>query len=230
MLHRNNIYTVIFDLDGVLIDSEAISARMLISELSKRGVEVDIEYVTHHFLGRSYPVVLSQIRKDFGVELSTEFEENYRARLLDTFERDLRIIPGVRPVIDALNVPYCVATSSSPPRVARCLRIVGLDAVFSGRVSTASEVPNGKPAPDLLFLAAKRMSCVPSRCLVIEDSLNGILAARAAGMHVWRFVGGSHLGATTPEEPPEAKPDRRIKSFDEFFLGSPDLMQHGSAS
>lgn len=228
--NTDGIELVIFDLDGVLIDSEAISAQMLVSELSKRGVEIDLQYVARHFLGRSYPVVLSQIREDFGIQLSSEFEDGYRARLLDAFDRDLRIMPGVRTVLDALTVPFCVATSSSPLRVARCLGIVGLTDTFGDHVSTASEVKNGKPAPDLPILAAQRMGVPPAHCLVVEDSLNGILAARAAGMRVWRFIGGSHLGAATPQEPPESIPDRRFLSFADFFQDVPGLARQGRAT
>ena len=195
---------VIFDCDGVLIDSEAISARMLITELAARGVEVDLAYVARHFLGRSYPVVLEQIRRDFGIDLPPDFEAEYRARLL--------------------------ATSSSPVRVARSLEIVGLAETFAGRVTTASEVARGKPAPDLFLLACQRMGGMPSRTLVIEDSLNGIQAARAAGMTVWRFIGGSHLGPDTGLEPRKSRPDARFAHFDELPARLPDLVRSESVA
>ena len=116
---------VIFDCDGVLIDSEVISARMLVAELATRNVHITMDYVAHHFLGRSYPVVLQQIRKEFGVDLPPEFETAYRASLLSAFEAELRPIDGVREVIENLGVDYCLATSSSPPRLARSLEITG---------------------------------------------------------------------------------------------------------
>lgn len=187
---------VIFDCDGVLVDSEAISARMLVSELATRGVKIDLAYVAQHFLGRSYPVVMKQIRDNFGIELTAEFEAQYRQNLLVAFETDLRAIPGVKDVLNGLCRDYCLATSSSPGRVRRSLEIVGFDQKFEGRMTTAVEVERGKPAPDLFLLAAAKRGVPPDRCLVIEDSVTGVKAALAAGMPVWRFTGGSHLGGT----------------------------------
>lgn len=184
---------VIFDCDGVLIDSEDISARQLVDELAKRGVDIDLAYVAQHFLGRSYPVVMKQIRDNFGIELTAEFEEQYRENLLAAFETDLRAIPGVGDVLNGLRRDFCVATSSSPARVRRSFEIVGFDQVFEGRVTTAVEVERGKPAPDLFLLAAAKRGVPPERCLVIEDSVTGVKAGLSAGMKVWRFTGGSHL-------------------------------------
>jgi HAD superfamily hydrolase (TIGR01509 family) len=127
------------------------------------------------------------------VALPDDFEASYRSALLDAFERELHPMPGVLPVITGLSVRSCVATSSSPPRARRSLEITGLLDHFDGRIFTASEVENGKPAPDLFLHAALQMGVDPSRCLVIEDSLPGLSAGLAAGMEVWQFTGGSHL-------------------------------------
>lgn len=214
---------VIFDCDGVLIDSELISARMLVAELALWGVSVDLPYVARHFLGRSYPVVISQIRKEFGLELTPEFESDYRSRLMAAFEIELEEMPGVRKVIDSLSVPCCVATSSSPPRVERALEIVGMTELFGSRVWTASEVAQGKPAPDLFLHAARQMGCRPDRCLVIEDSFNGVQAGLAAGMEVWHFTGGSHMAGVALDGPNLPVPHRRFASFEDFFQPVPDL-------
>ncbi|SFA73431.1 haloacid dehalogenase superfamily, subfamily IA, variant 3 with third motif having DD or ED [Poseidonocella pacifica] len=216
---------VIFDFDGVIVDSETISARMLIAELVKIGVTLDMEYVARHFLGRSYPVVLSQIRKDFGVVLPDGFELDYRARLLAAFRRDLRAMPGVAGVLNTLSVPHTLATSSSPVRLAESLRIVDLAHAFPGPVTTASEVTHGKPAPDLFLLAASKFGVEPNRCLVVEDSRPGIRAGLAAGMTVWHFVGGGHFAAGAPPADTDALPHRQFASFDEFFHDAPDLKQ-----
>lgn len=214
---------VIFDCDGVLIDSEIISACMLIDELGTLGVRVDLDYVARHFLGRSYPTVMAQIRRDFSLDLPAAFEDAYRARLLAAFERELKVMPGASEVLTALPLPCCVATSSSPRRAEQSLRMTGLWPLVEGRVFTASEVANGKPAPDLFLHAAARMGARPDRCLVIEDSLTGIRAAHAAGMEVWRFLGGSHLGAAADAEPADATPDLRFASFDQFFHIDPRI-------
>ena len=214
---------VIFDCDGVLIDSEVISARMLVAELARRDVHITMDYVAQHFLGRSYPVVLQQIRKEFGVDLPPEFETAYRASLLAAFDRELLPIAGVRDVIERLSTDYCLATSSSPPRLARSLEITGLTDLFAGRTTTASEVTHGKPAPDLFLLAAEKRGVSPDRCLVIEDSENGIKAGLAAGMQVYRFTGGSHLKSLALSSDAAAGAAQVFASFDKFFQLRPDL-------
>ena len=208
---------VIFDCDGVLIDSEIISARMLVTELAGLGLQIDLDYVARHFLGRSYPTVMATIRSEFGLDLPPAFEDQYRARLMAAFEDGLRIMPFVRGVIDTLALPYCVATSSSPMRAQRSLQMVGLGDLAGDRLFTATMVQNGKPAPDLFLLCAARHGADPARCLVIEDSLNGVRAAKAAGMPVWRFVGGSHLHGRDLLEPKGARADRQFDSFAGFY-------------
>jgi HAD superfamily hydrolase (TIGR01509 family) len=207
---------VIFDCDGVLIDSEVISARMLITELADYGVSIGLPYVTRHFLGRSYPTVLREVRETFGVTLPDRFEADYRARLLAAFVTDLHVMPGVAAVIASLQVPYCLATSSSPERLAHSLALTHLADLFTGRCFTASMVARGKPAPDLFLHAAQTMGVPPARCLVIEDSETGVRAGLAAGMQVWRFTGGSHLAGLDLTPPPGATPHLTFGHFDDF--------------
>ncbi len=214
---------VIFDCDGVLIDSEIISARMLVTELARLGLTIDLPYVERHFLGRSYPVVMETIRREFGLDLPPEFEAQYREALLAAFQQELKVVPHVHEVLQRIGVPFCVATSSSPRRVEMSLKLVGLTDLVGERVFTSTLVARGKPAPDLFLYAAAKMGADPARTLVIEDSLTGLRAGLAAGMTVWRFIGGSHLGANTPEEPEDARPHRRLASFAEFFQIAPGL-------
>jgi len=204
-----SISLVIFDCDGVLIDSEVISARVLVEEAARDGVALTPAYVRDHFLGRSFPTVAAIIRERFATALPADFEHRYRSRLLARFETDLRLTPGILELIARLRVPFCLATSSSPPRLARSLAITGLDRVFAHRF-TASEVARGKPAPDLFLHAAARMGAMPGRCLVIEDSRPGVLAAQAAGMRVGLYAGASHMrGAGLP-------PDPAVPAFDDW--------------
>jgi HAD superfamily hydrolase (TIGR01509 family) len=189
----NSFCLVIFDCDGVLIDSEMISARVLIAALAKAGVTVSFEYFEENFLGRSWPTVAADINRSHGIFLGADFEDQFRNDLLNAFERELESMDGVQSVLTNLAIPYCVATSSSPARAARSLAIAGLTAHFGERVFTASQVAKGKPAPDLYLFAARQMGVAPRNCLVIEDSFTGILSAQSAGMTVWRFTGGSHL-------------------------------------
>jgi HAD superfamily hydrolase (TIGR01509 family) len=216
---------VIFDCDGVLIDSEIISAQMLIEALTPWGVVIDREFVSRHFLGRSYPVVLAEVRDRFGVALPPSFETDYRARLLAAFEQRLQVMPGARQMLAAMALPWCVATSSSPPRARRSLEITGLADLVGERLYTVAEVARGKPAPDLFLHAARQMGTEPEACLVLEDSLNGIRAARAAGMQVWRFTGGCHLAGLDLTEPDDARAHRSIASFAELRQLAPHLVR-----
>ncbi len=214
---------VIFDCDGVLIDSEIISARMLIDELAGLGVHIDLAYVARHFLGRSYPTVMATIRKEFGLDLPPEFEDQYRRRLMAAFAAGLKIMPHVREVLDSLTLPHCVATSSSPMRAQKSLEMVGLAHLTGEHLFTATMVANGKPAPDLFLLCAQHYGVAPESCLVIEDSLNGVRAALAAGMPVWRFIGGSHLKGRALDEPEGSRPDGHFDTFAGFYDIHPDL-------
>jgi HAD superfamily hydrolase (TIGR01509 family) len=217
------IQLVIFDCDGVVIDSEVISARILIAHLASVGVMVDVAHFREHFLGRSFPKVVAEVRVRYGVTLPDDFESSYRATLLKAFEIELQPMPGVTGVLADLAIASCIATSSSPPRARRSLELAGLLPHFDGRVFTASEVAHGKPAPDLFFHAAKQMGVQPQHCLVIEDSVPGLKAALAAKMRVHHFTGGSHLrgvGAT-----PDAAA-LRVPAFDnwhKFFEMEPEL-------
>jgi len=214
---------VIFDCDGVLIDSEIISLSMLIHELALRGVQVDLDYVSRNFLGRSYPTVMQTIRDQFGLDLPPEFETHYRDRLMAAFEADLTVMPGVRAALDGLALPRCVATSSSPRRAEQSLRLTGLGDLVGPRLFTASMVTRGKPAPDLFLHAAARCGADPARCLVIEDSLTGIRAGLAAGMTVWRFTGGSHMAGRALTQPEDATPHLVFDDFSRFLDLHPDL-------
>lgn len=216
---------VIFDCDGVLIDSEIISARMLINELARLGVQIDLDYVARNFLGRSYPTVMAQIRREFGLNLAPEFEVQYRESLLEEFRRSLKVMPGVPEVLDELSVPFCVATSSSPRRADMSLALTGLRDRVGDRLFTASQVKHGKPAPDLFLFAASAMGAAPHRTLVIEDSRTGLRAALSAGMQVWHFTGGSHFTARSADkaDPDDAHPHRRFDAFADFFQTAPSL-------
>ncbi|MEH6834869.1 MULTISPECIES: HAD family hydrolase [Falsihalocynthiibacter] len=189
---------VIFDCDGVLIDSEALSANVLTAVLKEEGIVIDLPYFRRHFLGRSFSTVVKAIDAGFGVVVPQDFEARYTSRLLAGFELNLKTTEGVLEILAALKVPFCVATSSSPKRVARSLEVVGLSGHFDGVVFTASEVKNGKPAPDLFLHAANKMGVDPARCLVIEDSLPGVAAGLAAQMDVVRFLGGAHFAGRLP--------------------------------
>lgn len=220
------IELVIFDCDGVLIDSEIISARVLMQALREQGVDVDFPYFKANFLGRSFPKVAASVRSDFQVKLPDSFEADYRKNLLAAFDQELRPVPGIFDVLDKLNCRACVATSSSPPRAAHSLKLTGLDRYFPEAVFTASLVENGKPAPDLFLHAAKVCGVEPEACLVIEDSIPGLIAAKAANMKVAHFVGGSHLDTSDAAKAPVTPPVPFFETWDIFFDMAPHLKTH----
>ncbi|MCC0063422.1 MAG: HAD family hydrolase [Defluviimonas sp.] len=189
---------VIFDCDGVLVDSEVLSADVMIAELGALGIVIDRAYVRQHFLGRSFPTVARMIRETHATPLPDHFEALYRRSLLQRFETELQPTQGIEAILADLRPRKCVATSSSRERVNRSLSISGLARFFGGDVFTASQVRNGKPAPDLFLFAADSMASTPDRTLVIEDSLPGIAAARAAGMRVLAYAGGKHCAGSPP--------------------------------
>lgn len=184
---------VIFDCDGVLVDSETISTRTLIEALGVHGLEVDLDYVRKTYLGRAMSVVKDDYRRLVGTELAGTFENDFLARLFSGYREDLAAMTGIENLLDNLRMPYCMATSSSRERATFSLEVTSLLQYFEGRIFCASMVERGKPAPDLFLLAAKTLGAAPARSLVIEDSEVGVLAAQNAGMPVWRFVGGSHF-------------------------------------
>ncbi|MDA9397935.1 HAD family hydrolase [Bradyrhizobium sp. CCBAU 45389] len=185
---------IIFDCDGVLVDSELLSCRCLSSALAELGIALSEEQAVELFLGRSTKAV-EQHYRDLGQSLPDSFLPRLKSRVLETFAASLEPIPGVEAVISGLTVPFCVASSSDLDRVSLSLDVTGLRAHFGDRLYTAQMVRHGKPAPDLFLHAAENMRTPPSRTLVIEDSVSGVQAAKAAGMTVWGFVGGGHYRA-----------------------------------
>jgi HAD superfamily hydrolase (TIGR01509 family) len=184
-------HLIIFDCDGVLVDSEVLSCRCLCEALAGCGIEVGLEETLDLFLGRSLDAVLDHFQA-LGRSIPPQFPAELMAKVQETFRAALCPIEGVGSVVERLQMPYCVASSSALDRVSLSLSLTGLARHFGDRLYTAQMVDRGKPAPDLFLYAARRMQAEPARTLVIEDSVSGVRAAKAAGMTVWGFVGGSH--------------------------------------
>jgi HAD superfamily hydrolase (TIGR01509 family) len=183
---------VIFDCDGVLVDSEPIALHILLGALGEAGLALDPATANDRFLGRSLASTVEILAEDFGVSLDDAALAEMRRRLHAAFRAELRPIPGIAHTLARLPCPFCVASSSQPERIELSLRVTGLWPAFEGRMFSATQVPRGKPAPDLFLYAAERMGYGPGACLVVEDSPAGIRAAQSAGMRVVAFTGGSH--------------------------------------
>jgi HAD superfamily hydrolase (TIGR01509 family) len=185
---------VIFDCDGVLVDSELLSTQADIACLAKEGVIVSVDEVLDRYTGITVAGMIADIRDRYGRQIADvrEFERRHERLAKSLFDRSLKPIPGVRTVLDALACKLCVASSGSSERVRHALALTGLLDRFDPHIFGAGMVEHGKPAPDLFLYAAKRMGASTDRCIVIEDSEAGITAAKAAGMISIGFTGGSH--------------------------------------
>ena len=184
--------TIIFDCDGVLIDSEILAAQNLSRVLSGIGYPISAEDVIRRFSGMTGPEINSIIESDLGRRLPEGYDQHARDTLALTYVNELRPILHIHEVLDQMSAPICVASNSMPDKLKFCLEITGLYGKFFPHIFSAAHVSKGKPAPDLFLLACQQMHSSPENCIVIEDSVAGVKAAVAAGMRVLGFVGGSH--------------------------------------
>ncbi|HET7849071.1 MAG TPA: HAD family hydrolase [Pseudolabrys sp.] len=186
---------LIFDCDGVLVDSERLAHAELASLMTALGRPMTTEQAVEIFAGQRLDDVLRTAEALLSKPISVDLAEEAGKRLLARFRRELKPVAGVRKAIEALPLPRCVASSSTHERLRLSLEVTGLADLFADRLFSADQVEHGKPAPDLFLLAARSFGAKPTDCIVIEDSPLGIAAARAADMKAIGFVGASHAGA-----------------------------------
>jgi HAD superfamily hydrolase (TIGR01509 family) len=179
---------VIFDCDGVLVDTEQISNTVLAGLLTQEGLPTTFEDCMRDYRGRSMTSVLQLASGRREAALPGDFADRYYAEVKRVFARELEPVPGVVAALDRIELPSCVASSGPHHKMAMTLRHTGLWDRFEGRIFSASEVRHGKPAPDLFLHAARRMGFDPAVTAVVEDSVPGVEAARAAGMRALAFA------------------------------------------
>ncbi len=182
---------VIFDNDGVVVDSEPLASVATSQTLTALGHPMTPEECDQAFLGISLPTTRRLVEERSGRVLAAEFEDRYRARVAELIASELRPVPGIAAVLDVLDaagLPYCMASSSGRRQIALSLRTTGLAERFAERWWGADDVAEGKPAPDLFLLAARSMGARPEDCVVVEDSEAGVQAGRAAGMSVLGYA------------------------------------------
>ena len=201
---------VIFDNDGVLVDSEPHANRILSEILVAAGCPMTREECVAEFIGTSLATVRQTVEARFGAALPPHFEHSYHDRLFAVFATELTAIPGVAEALARIALPTCVASSGTHERIRLALTVTGLFARFEGRIFSAQDVARGKPSPDLFLHAARSLGVEPTRCAVIEDSPLGVEAANAAGMTAFGFA------ATTP-------PDRLRHATGGVFASMADL-------
>jgi HAD superfamily hydrolase (TIGR01509 family) len=196
---NENFDLIIFDCDGVLVDSEVISCRAHAETLTRHGYPITPEQVFDRFLGHSMRKATLEIEAELGRALPDDFHTQVYAEIFRLFAASLEATPHIDAALGAITAPVCVASSGPPEKISASLNHVGLYDRFAPHIFSAVQVKNGKPAPDLFLFAAGQMQAAPARCLVIEDSVAGVTAGCAAGMTVLGFHGGSHCRPNTAD-------------------------------
>ena len=174
----------------MLIDSERIAVRIDAMVLARLGWHLSEDEVVERFLGRSEEAMVKEIEAHLGRALDDDWETEFHGLYREAFAAELRPVDGVVEALDEITTPTCVASSGRHEKMRYTLGLTGLYDRFAGRIFSASEVANGKPAPDLFLHAARRLGAEPSACAVVEDSRYGVEAARAAGMRAFGYAGG----------------------------------------
>jgi HAD superfamily hydrolase (TIGR01509 family) len=184
---------VIFDCDGVLVDSERLSVRVDVEYLARLGWPMSEAEIVELFVGRSDADMRAAIEATIGGPIPKDIDEEFERIYRETLERELEAVPGVEAVLEALaraGTPVCVASSGTHAKIGRSLAKTGLERFFGDRIFSATDVEHGKPAPDLFLHAASVLAVDPAECAVVEDSVHGVRAALAAGMRAFAFAGG----------------------------------------
>ncbi len=182
--------TVIFDCDGVLVDTESISAGVASTLLKELGLDLEPDEVARMATGFSDQAIWDMFQKELGRPLPADLNQRHSALIEEKFRQELSPMPGVVAVIDRLlaaNIAICVASSGTPEKMEITLGVTGLSRYFDGRIFSVTQVAKSKPAPDVYLFAAQSMGASPAQCVVVEDSLPGVQAGLAAGMKVYGF-------------------------------------------
>ncbi|MES2608092.1 MAG: HAD-IA family hydrolase [Pseudomonadota bacterium] len=191
----NFLDAIIFDCDGVLVDSEESGNRIEVEELRSHGCSISVEDYNARFAGRTTKDAFEILANENNVIFHPGFVKSVEKKTLAVLEKEAFCIPGIRETLEKINLPKAVVSNAYNEKLHALLRINNLLPYFDGHIYSADLVEHPKPYPDVYELAAREMSIIPERCLVIEDSEAGVKAAKAAGMHVFGFFGGSHHDA-----------------------------------
>ena len=175
---------IIFDCDGVLVDSEPIANQLLITMAAELGLAIDMNFAIDHFIGKSLYTCMETISQYGKIKLPDNFEKDFRTRSFQKFKEQLQPIPGIKDVLKRLELPFCVASSGPVNKIELNLKTTGLYSFFEGKIFSCYMVNTWKPEPDVFLLAAKTMGFATKNCLVVEDSLAGITAAQNGGFDV----------------------------------------------
>lgn len=207
---------LIFDFDGVIADSERLANQVLADFITELGVPTTLQDSYRFYMGKRFPDVIAAIAEQFGAPVPPEFPQEYQRRTLEAFRDRLQPVPGALAFLAAVEgAPKCIASSSSPDRLALCLDVLGLAETFGENVFSASMVENGKPHPDIFLHAAREMNVAARRAIIIEDSASGVAASVAAGATVIGLLAASHIQPDTGEKLRCAGAHHVVSGFDE---------------
>jgi HAD superfamily hydrolase (TIGR01509 family) len=181
---------IIFDCDGVLVDSERLSIRIDAIFLERIGWPMSEEEIVERWVGRSETDMRTEIEAHIGGPIAPDIDEEFSRIYREIFDRELAPVDGIHEALDVITIPRCVASSGKHDNIRRNLGLTGLSGYFGERIFSATDVEHGKPAPDLFLLAARTLGAEPSGCAVVEDSVFGVEAALAAGMLPFAYAGG----------------------------------------
>ncbi|WP_448952305.1 HAD family hydrolase [Labrys neptuniae] len=206
---------VIFDCDGVLVDSEILSAEVEAEALSALGVSITAQDVMQRFLGLTQEALEARFEQEYSLRLPRDHADTTRRMLRAAYLTRLEPIPGARELIESLKMPYCVASNSPPAKLGLGLSVTNLFELLYPNIFCAKLVAHGKPAPDLFLHAARTLGADPAATVVVEDSVVGVTAAKAAGMTAIGFVGGLHHMPPSEEALIAAGADHIAQTMDE---------------
>ena len=179
---------VIFDCDGVLVDSEPISNGMLVIMVNELGLNIDLDYAYTHFKGNSLKNCIFKINELLGKPAPDNFEEEFRRRSFEAFQNEIQPVAGIKNVLDQLNIPFCVASSGPVHKIKLNLQLTGLLDYFEGKIFSCYTIGEWKPKPDVFLWAAETMGFSVKDCVVIEDSKLGLQAGKSGGFDVFGYA------------------------------------------
>lgn len=179
---------VIFDCDGVLVDSETIGNQVFVDMANELGADIDLDYAMKHFKGSFLKECIKHISKLIDLEIPQTFEQEYRKRSFDAFKANIKPIQGILEVLQNIKLPFCVASSGPESKIKLNLELTGLLPFFKNNIFSSYAIQKWKPDPGVFLLAAETMGYKPSECIIIEDSLSGVKAAINGGFDVFGYI------------------------------------------
>lgn len=189
---KKPIKCILFDCDGVLVDSEPIALSTLVNLANRFGVDIDLEFATQYFKGNSFKEVMAIIELFRKKPLPNNFEQTYRKTTFDRFQKELKPIPGITELIPQLKIPFAVVSSGPRNKIRHNLKLTGLIDHFEENIFSCYDLQKWKPNPAIYIHAAKKMGFDPKECLIIEDSLMGVQAGVASGASVYAYAAHAH--------------------------------------